>query len=51
LRERRGVCRVLLKTLRERDHLGDQSVDERIIVRCIFRKWYVGYGLDRVAAR
>jgi hypothetical protein len=27
--------------LRERDHLEDQSVDERIILRWIFRKWDV----------
>ena len=25
--------------LRERDHWGDQSVDGRIILRWIFRKW------------
>ena len=24
---------------RERDHWGDQDVDERIILRWIFRKW------------
>jgi len=28
--------------LRERDHLGDPSVDWRIIIRWIFRKWNVG---------
>jgi len=28
--------------LRERDHLGDPGVDGRIILRRIFRKWYVG---------
>ena len=27
--------------LRERDHLGDTSVDGRIILRRIFRKWDV----------
>jgi hypothetical protein len=26
------------KNLRERDHLGDPGVDERIILRWIFRK-------------
>jgi hypothetical protein len=26
----------------EREHLGDQGVDGRIILRCIFRKWDVG---------
>jgi hypothetical protein len=25
--------------LRERDHLVDQGVDGRIILKCIFRKW------------
>jgi hypothetical protein len=28
--------------LRERDHWGDPDVDERIILRWIFRKWDVG---------
>jgi len=28
--------------LRERDHLGDPSVDGRIILRYIFRRWDVG---------
>jgi hypothetical protein len=32
--------------LRERDHWGDPGVDGRIILRQIFRKWDVGYGLD-----
>jgi hypothetical protein len=32
--------------LRERDHCGDLGVDERIILRWIFRKWGVGYELD-----
>jgi len=27
--------------------LGDPGVDGRIILRWIFRKWDVGYGLDR----
>ena len=31
--------------MREKDHLGDQGVDGRIIR--IFRKWDVGYGLDQ----
>ena len=33
--------------LRERDHLEDPQVDGRIILRCMFRKWMWGYGLDR----
>ena len=40
--ERRGVYRVLVGKLMERDHLGDQGVDESIIRRWIFRKWDVG---------
>ena len=28
--------------LRGRDYLGDPDVDGRIILRWIFRKWYVG---------
>jgi hypothetical protein len=40
--ERRGVYRVLAGNLRERDHLEDQGVDGRIILRWIFRKWDVG---------
>jgi len=36
--------------LRERDHLGDPSVDRRIILRWIFRKWNLGYRLDRVGS-
>jgi hypothetical protein len=37
--ERRGVYRVCWwGNLKERDHLGDEGVDGRIILRCIFRK-------------
>jgi hypothetical protein len=38
----RGVYRVLVGTLSERDHLGDPGVDGTIILRWIFRKWGVG---------
>ena len=34
------------RNLRERDHLEDTGVDRRIILRWIFRKWDMGYGLD-----
>ena len=42
--ERRGEVHTefWLENLRERDHLEDTSVDGRIILRWIFRKWYVG---------
>ena len=40
--ERRGMYRVLWGNLRERDHLGDASIDGRIILSWIFRKWDVG---------
>jgi hypothetical protein len=36
--EDRGVHRVLVGSLRERGHSGDQDVDGRIILRWIFRK-------------
>jgi hypothetical protein len=32
--------------LRERDYWGDPGMDGRRILRSIFRKWDVGYGLD-----
>jgi hypothetical protein len=39
------VCTVFWwGNLRERDHWGDAGVDERIILRWIFRKW--GGGID-----
>jgi hypothetical protein len=34
-------------TLRERDQWGNPGVDGRIILRWIFMKWSVGYGLNR----
>jgi len=36
--------------LKERDHLGDPSVEGRIILRWILKKWDVGYGLDRAGS-
>ena len=32
--------------LMERDQLQDRGVDDRIILRWIFRKWDAGHGLD-----
>jgi len=40
--ERRGVCRVLVGKAEGKNHLGDPSVDRRIILRLIFRKSDVG---------
>jgi hypothetical protein len=31
---------------REGDHLGDPAIDERIILKWIFKKWDGGHGLD-----
>jgi hypothetical protein len=33
-------------SLRERDHLEDPGIVERIVLKWIFRKWDVGHGLD-----
>ena len=38
------------ENLRERDHLENPGVDERIILRWIFRKWNGGVGLDRAGS-
>jgi hypothetical protein len=43
--ERRGVFRVLVGNLRERDNLEDPGIGGRIILRWIFKKWDVG-GMD-----
>ena len=37
--ERRGVYRVVVGKVRERDHLGDPGLGGRIILRWVFRKW------------
>jgi hypothetical protein len=37
-----GYILFLWGNLRERDHCGDPGIDGRIILRRIFRKWYVG---------
>ena len=39
--ERRDVYRVWWGKLRERDHLEDPGIDERIVLRWIFMKWDV----------
>ena len=37
--------------VRERGHLEDPDVDERIILRWIYRKWGGGHGLDRYSSQ
>jgi hypothetical protein len=44
--EERGVYRVLAGKPEGMSPLGRQGVDGRIILRWIFRKWNVGFGLD-----
>jgi hypothetical protein len=39
---RSGVFRVFVGNMRERGHLENPGVDERIMLRWIFRKWDVG---------
>ena len=36
---RKGVYRVLVGNLRKRDRLEEPGIDERIILRWIFRRW------------
>jgi hypothetical protein len=38
----RGLYRVFVGNLRERDHWGNSGVDGTIILRWIVRKWAVG---------
>jgi hypothetical protein len=52
--EKRGACRIWWGDLREGDHLGDPGVDERIMLKWIFKKkdgaWtglsWLGIGTD-----
>ena len=43
---RRGAYRILVGIPEERDHLEDQGLDGRIILKWIFNKW--GGGMDWV---
>jgi hypothetical protein len=46
----RGVFRLLLGNLRERDHLEEPGIDLRIILRWIFRKLDQGLRLHRTGS-
>jgi hypothetical protein len=46
----RNVYRVSVEKTEGKNYLGDPGVDGKIILRCIFRKWYVGYGLNRAVS-
>jgi len=46
MEERRSVHRALVWKPEERDHLEDPSVDGRITIRWIFRKWDVGVWIE-----
>ena len=51
MEEERGVHKVLVGKHEGKNHWGDQDVDGRIILRCIFRKWegVVGTGWSELA--
>jgi hypothetical protein len=41
-RERRGVYRVLVGNLEEKDHLGDTGIFGKVIIKRMFRMWDTG---------
>jgi hypothetical protein len=45
MEERRGAYRILVGSLRERDHSENLCVDDRIMLKCILT-WYGGRGVD-----
>jgi hypothetical protein len=48
--ERRGVYRVLVGNLEGKRQLGRSGIVGRKILSWIFRKWDLGYGLDRAGS-
>jgi hypothetical protein len=46
MEKERDVCRVLVGKPEGKRPWGDPGIDGRIILRWIFRKWDVEYGLD-----
>jgi len=48
--KRRGVYRVLAGKPEGKRALGKPRLGGRIILRCIFRKWVWGHGLDRTGS-
>jgi hypothetical protein len=49
--EKRGEYRVLVGKPKGNNHLEDPGVDGRIILRWIFRKWYVGAWTESIWLR
>ena len=50
MRERRSYTGFWRRNLRERCNLEEPGVNGRIILRWIFRKWDVGYGVDQAGS-
>jgi len=50
LQERRGMYRVLVRKHKGMRPLVIPSLDGRIILKWIFRKWDVGYGLGQAGS-
>ena len=44
--ERRGIYRVLVGKPEGKSQLEDPGIDQRVILKWIFRKWDGGYELD-----